>query len=122
MEGAIRKGFDQPDERREVPNGVIAGVELGAARVAKATFEPGWRWSESVRPIVGGDSCQMHHVGYALSGTLQVVAADGNEVEVSVGDAYEIQPGHDAWVVGDDPFEGLEFDSRTVESYARPEQ
>jgi hypothetical protein len=121
MEGAVRKRFDQPDETREVPNGVMAGVELGSARVARATLEPGWRWSESLKPIVGGDSCQMHHVGYALAGTLHVVAVDGREVEISVGDAYEIQPGHDAWVVGDAPFEGLEFDSRTVESYAKPE-
>lgn len=121
MGGAVRKRFDQPDETREVPSGVIAGVELAGSKAARATFQPGWRWSESLKPIVGGDSCQMHHVGYALSGLLHVVTADGQELEISAGDAYEIQPGHDAWVVGDQPYEALEFDSRTVETYARPE-
>jgi hypothetical protein len=121
MGGAVRKRFDQPDEMREVPSGAIAGVELAGSKAARATFQPGWRWSESLKPIVGGDSCQMHHVGYALSGVLHVVTADGEELEISAGDAYEIQPGHDAWVVGDQPYEGLEFDTRTVETYAKPQ-
>jgi hypothetical protein len=120
MQGAVRKRFDQPDERREMPNGVAAALELGTTRVAKATFQPGWRWSESMKPVVGGESCQMHHIGYALAGTLRIKAADGHEVEISEGDAYEVQPGHDAWVVGDRPFEGLEFDSRTVDTYGKP--
>jgi hypothetical protein len=119
--GSVRKRFDQPDETRAFPNGIVAGVELAGSAAAKATFQPGWRWSESVKPIVGGESCQQHHVGYALSGTLHVVTMDGQELEISAGDAYEIQPGHDAWVVGDQPYEGLEFDSRTVETYGKPE-
>ena len=69
--GGVRKRFDQPDETREFPNGIVAGVELAGSAAAKATFQPGWRWSESVKPIVGGESCQQHHVGYALSGTPQ---------------------------------------------------
>ena len=121
MAGAVRKRFDRPDETREVPDGVMKGVDLAGSRVAKAMFQPGWRWSESVKPIVGGDMCQMHHVGYALSGRLHVVTTDGDEVDISGGDAYEVLPGHDAWVVGDQPFEGLEFDPRTVDGYAKPE-
>jgi mannose-6-phosphate isomerase-like protein (cupin superfamily) len=120
MMAAVRKRFDQPDEMREFSNGIVAGVELAGSRVAKATFQPGWRWSESVKPIVGGESCQMHHVGYALSGSLHVVTGDGEEMEIAAGDAYEIEPGHDAWVVGEGAFEGLEFDPRTVETYAKP--
>lgn len=96
-------------------------VELAGSAAAKATFQPGWRRSESVKPIVGGGSCQQHHVGYALSGMLHVVTMDGQELEISAGDAYEIQPGHDAWVVGDQTYEGLEFDNRTVETYGKPE-
>jgi hypothetical protein len=119
MGGAVRKSFDRPDETREVPKGLVAGVQLAGSKAAKATFQPGWRWSESLKPVVGGESCQMHHVGYALSGTLHVVTADGDDLEISAGDVYEIQPGHDAWVVGDEPYEGLEFDNRTVETYAK---
>jgi hypothetical protein len=119
--GAVRRRFEEPDETREVPNGVVVGVKLAGSAVAKSMFKPGWRWSESVKPIVGSDDCQQHHVGYALSGTLHVVTADGQELEISEGDAYEIDPGHDAWVVGDQPYEALEFDSRTVETYAKPE-
>ena len=117
---AVRKRFDQPDETREFSNGVVAGVALAGTRVAKATFQPGWRWSESVKPIVGGDRCQQHHVGYAIAGALHVVTDDGEEIDITAGDAYEIEPGHDAWVEGDAVFEGLEFDPRTVETYAKP--
>jgi hypothetical protein len=104
--GAVRKRFDQPDEAREMSDGVVAGIGLGQAKAAKATLQPGWRWSKSVKPIVGGESCQQHHLGYAISGTLHVVTPDGQELEITRGDAYEIAPGHDAWVVGDQPYEG----------------
>jgi hypothetical protein len=119
--GDVVRSFDQPDETRAFRHGVVVGIELAGTAVAKATFQPGWRWSESVKPIVGGDTCQQHHVGYALSGTLHVVTVDGDELEISAGDVYEIQPGHDAWVVGDRSYEALEFDRRTVESYGKPE-
>jgi hypothetical protein len=118
--GAVRKRFEEPDEMREVATGSIAGVKLATSSAAKATFQPGWRWSESIKPIAGGDSCQMHHVGYALAGTLHVVTNDGEDLAIQAGDVYEIQPGHDAWVVGDETYEALEFDSRTVETYAQP--
>lgn len=120
MGRAVSKRFDQPDDIREIPNGVIRGVELAGARAARVALQPGWRWSESVKPLAGGDSCQMHHIGYALSGMLHVTTSDGTELELSEGDAYEIEPGHDAWVVGDGAFEGLEFDNRTIEEYAKP--
>jgi len=118
--GVVSKRFDQPDEVKEIPNGTLADVELAQAKVAKATFQPGWRWSDNVKPIVGGESCQKHHLGYALAGSLHVVTPDGGDLEITAGDVYEIEPGHDAWVVGDQAFEGLEFDPRTVETFADP--
>ncbi len=107
-----------PDETRDIPNGKVELVHLGDATIGRFTFEPGWRWSESVKKIAGTESCQTKHVGYALSGRLHVVAGDGEEAEVGGGEAYVIMPGHDAWVVGDERFVGLEFQS--AETYARP--
>jgi hypothetical protein len=120
MGSAVRKRFDQPDETRTFEHGILHGVQLVGSSAGRARFEPGWRWSTSVKPLVGGDSCGMHHVGYAISGTLHVVTDEGEELELSAGDVYEILPGHDAWVVGDEPFEGLEFQSATVQSYGKP--
>ena len=117
----VRKSFDQPDETRVMPDGVIVGVELLEAKAARLSFQAGWRWSQNLKPIVGGDSCQAHHVGYALSGTFRIATQDGQEIEISAGDVYEILPGHDGWVVGDAPFEALEFDTRTVETFAKPQ-
>jgi hypothetical protein len=117
MGEAVKRSFDTSDERREFPSGVIETVGLASARVGRATFQPGWRWSESVKPMAGTDSCQAHHIGYAVAGTLHVVTNEGTEMEIASGDVYEIQPGHDAWVVGDDPFQGLEFDATTVARY-----
>jgi hypothetical protein len=120
MAGAVRKRFDDPDDVREIPNGVTAGVELATSKVAKIALQPGWRWSESIKPIVQTTSCQMHHLGYALGGVLHVAPSEGDEIEITAGDAYEILPGHDAWVTGAEAFEGLEFDAGTVEGYAKP--
>jgi hypothetical protein len=82
-------------------------------------FEPGWKWSECVKPVVGTDSCQVRHVGVVQSGRLVVKHEDGSEAEVGPGQAYVIEPGHDAWVVGDERFVALEFESRSAEEYAR---
>jgi hypothetical protein len=117
---AAHKRFEQPDETRTLEHAIIEGVELAGTKAGRATLQPGWRWSQSVRPVVGTDSCEMHHVGYALSGTLHLVTNEGDEFDIAAGEAYEILPGHDAWVVGDEPFQGLEFQSATVESYGKP--
>ena len=103
MSAAMAKAFDTPDELRTPPHASVAVVDLNGAKVARLTLEPGWRWSESIRPIVGTETCQVRHVGVLVSGTMHVVAADGAEHEISPGAAYIIEPGHDAWVVGDDP-------------------
>jgi hypothetical protein len=93
-------------------------VNLASQKAGRAVFEPGWKWSECVKPLVGTDSCEVHHVGYILSGTLQVVMDDGTEFDAGVGTVYEIVPGHDAWVVGDEKFVGLEFQSSAAAEYA----
>jgi hypothetical protein len=111
--------FEKPDETRSFEHGKVDVVHLAGSTAAQATLEPGWRWSTSVKPIVGTDSCRAHHVGYALSGTLHVVTDEGSEADVGPGDVYELLPGHDAWVVGDDTFTALEFQSKTAEEYAK---
>jgi Cupin domain len=104
----LRKSLDQPDETRAVDKGKVEVVELGGKKVLRSTFEPGWRWSECVRPIVGGDSCQVDHFGYCVSGRLKVRMDDGEELEFRAGDAVHIPPGHDGWVVGDEPYVGID--------------
>lgn len=113
------KHMDAPDETRAPDKTTLAVVQLGAATVARLTLQPGWRWSECIKPVVGTSSCQAPHLGYLVSGRMHVVADDGTEVDLSPGDAYRIAPGHDAWVVGDETVVGLEFESKTAETYAR---
>ena len=104
-----KKSLDQPDETRPIDKGTVEVVELDGATVMRTTFQPGWRWSESVKPVVGGDSCQTHHVGYSISGRMHVVMDDGQELEIGPGEAFQIPPGHDAWIVGDEPYVGVDF-------------
>ena len=119
MESTISKSFDSPDELRTPDKTQVAVVDLGVAKAARMTFQPGWRWSECVKPVAGTDSCQGSHVGVAVSGAIHVVHDDGTESDVTPGLAYRIAPGHDAWVVGDEPFVGYEFESHTAETYAK---
>ena len=120
MSGVSGKSFDSPDETRTPAKTRIDVVDLGTATAARMTFEPGWKWSECIRPVAGTDLCQARHVGVVLSGRLHVTHEDGGEAEVGPGEAYVIEPGHDGWVVGDDAFVGYEFDSRSAEAYAKP--
>lgn len=119
MDGITGKSFDEPDEQRTPPHAVIDVVRLPSGSVGRAAFEPGWKWSESVKPIVGTESCQVHHLGVAISGQLEVQHEDGSTATVGAGSVYEIRPGHDAWVVGDESFVGYEFDSTTAETFAK---
>jgi class 3 adenylate cyclase len=109
-----RKRFDRPDEIRTVEKARIELVELGELAVGRAIFEPGWRSSEHVRPIVGTESCQVHHIGYVVSGHLHVEMTDGASLEVMGGDAFEIPPGHDAWVIGDEPWVSVDWAGRRL--------
>ena len=119
MAGVQRLDFDSPDETRTPEKTRVDVVRLGDTTAARMTFEPGWKWSECVKPVAGTDSCQVRHIGVAQSGRLVVKHEDGTEAEVGPGDAYVIEPGHDAWVVGDERFVGFEFESRSAEEYAR---
>lgn len=109
-----RKRFDRPDEIRTVEKARIELVELGELAIGRAVFEPGWRWSQHVKPIVGTDSCQVHHIGYVVSGHLHIEMTDGATMDVMGGDAFEIPPGHDAWVVGDEPWVSVDWAGRRL--------
>lgn len=118
MAGVESKSFDAPDITRTPPKATIDVVNVGGATVGRATLEPGWRWSESIKPIVGTDSCEVHHLGVVLSGRMHIVHRDGSAVDLGPGDIYNIEPGHDAWVVGEEPLVGVEFDPATAQSFA----
>jgi class 3 adenylate cyclase len=114
----MAKSFDRPDEIRDLPSAHARILNLDEATVGHAVWEPGWRWSTHLRPIAGTASCQFLHLGYAISGRLGVTTDDGQEIEVAGGSVYEIPPGHDAWVVGDEPFVTVEWTS--VRGVGRP--
>ncbi len=118
MAGIHALDFDSPDETRTPEKTRVDVVRYGDTTVARMTFEPGWKWSECVKPVAGTDSCQLRHVGVVGSGRLAVTHEDGTEMKFSAGEAYIIEPGHDAWVDGDEPFVGYEFESRSADSYA----
>lgn len=118
MANLAKKSFDAPDETRPVAKGKVEIVKLGEVQVMRTIFEPGWRWSESVKPIVKTDSCQVHHIGYVISGRLTVQMDDGSTAEMGPGEVGVIPPGHDAWVTGDEPCVMLDFGGAAV--YAKP--
>jgi hypothetical protein len=118
VSGALKKSFSTPDETREIPLGKMDVVTVGDIVVGRATMQPGWRWSEHVKPIVKTESCQVAHRGFVVAGRMTIRMDDGAEVEVAAGDAYNIAPGHDAWVVGDEVFVG--YDVSGAETYAKP--
>lgn len=119
MAGVESKTFDSPDETRTPDKTRVEVVRIGGATAARLTMDPGWKWSECVKPVAGTDSCQARHVGVVQSGRLHVLHEDGTEAELEPGDAYVIAPGHDAWVSGDERFVGFEFESSSAEQYAR---
>jgi quercetin dioxygenase-like cupin family protein len=106
----ILKRFDAPDETREMVKGKFELVRLGGMTIGRATYEPGWRWSEHVGPGVGAARCTVEHVGMVLSGTATAAFDDGRVVEMHAGELFYIPPTpHDSWVVGDEPFVSLHF-------------
>ena len=104
------KSFDSPDEVRPFEGkGKAEVVEIAGHTIGRAVFEPGWRWSENVKPIAGTDSCQVSHLGYCISGSMRVTMDDGTESEVGPGTAFAIPPGHDAVVDGDEACVMVDF-------------
>ncbi len=113
------KMIGSPEETRSFQNGRAEIINLGDFSIMRVTFQPGWKWSNSVKPLAKTDSCQSHHIGYAISGRLKVVSVDGEEIEITPGSAYEIMPGHDAWVVGNEVYTAIELSQETVAKYAK---
>ena len=106
----ILKRFEQPDEVRELVKGRFELVHLGGLTIGRATYEPGWRWSEHVGRALGQERCSVEHVGLVLSGTATAAFADGRVVELRAGELFYIPPEpHDSWVVGDAPYVSLHF-------------
>ncbi|HKY75779.1 MAG TPA: cupin domain-containing protein [Acidimicrobiia bacterium] len=116
---AEAKSIDKAEEVREFERGRVEVVTVGTTTLTRSTMQPGWRWSECVKPIAGTESCQVQHNGYAISGVLRVVQGDGTEIEINPGDAYSVAPGHDAHVVGDEPWVGVDF-SPAMADFAKP--
>ena len=98
-----QKSFDKPDETRSFERGRLELVNIGGAEIGRLVLEPGWRWSEHVKPIAGTELCEAPHFQYHVSGTLGVTMADGTELVVGPGEITSLPEGHDAWVIGDEP-------------------
>src|SRR3989337_1841145 len=103
------KRFDSPDELRTFEKGKFELIAVGGQTVGRAGYEPGWKWSEHVGPSVGAKSCQVEHVVLVVSGRSVVAMDDGTQVEIGAGDLVYVPPGHDSWVVGDEPYVSLHF-------------
>jgi mannose-6-phosphate isomerase-like protein (cupin superfamily) len=105
----VLKRFEKPDEVREFEKGRFEIVRLGGMTIGRATYQPGWRWSVDVGPAAGATSCQVEHVGMVVSGCATAAMDDGRVIEMRGGDIFFVPPGHDSWVVGDEPYVSLHF-------------
>lgn len=112
------KSHDKPDEVRSPEKTRVEVVRLPGFTLGRLKMQPGWRWSQCIKPVVGTDSCQVSHVGHAVAGRLTVKMNDGSQKSIGAGDSYTIPPGHDAWVEGNEPFVCIEVMS--AEQYAKP--
>ena len=109
MTDVILKRFEAPDEVRHFEKGKFEIVRLGGMVIGRACYEPGWKWSTHVGPTAGTRSCQVEHVGMVLSGRAAVAMDDGTFYEMGPGDVFYVAPGHDSWVLGDEPYVSLHF-------------
>ena len=112
------KSHNKPDEVRTPDKSLVEIVRLEGFTFGRFSFEPGWQWSACIKPVVKTDSCQLSHVGYAVSGRMIIRLKDGTEKTITAGESYTIPPGHDAWVDGNERFVGIEVMS--AEQYAKP--
>jgi hypothetical protein len=113
-----KKSLAQPDETRAFPLGLLELVTINGVTFGRGTFQPGWRWSTSVKPLVQTASCEAPHLQYHVSGRLGVVMDDGSEMEFGPGDVSWLPPGHDAWVIGNDVV--VVIDISGMGQYAKP--
>jgi hypothetical protein len=109
--------FSNPQETREFPKGKVELITLRGVTFGRATFQPGWRWSTHVQPIAGTNSCQAAHLGVQLSGTMHIRMDDGTERDIGPGQVVNIPPGHDGWVIGNEPV--VFIDVMGMENYAK---
>ena len=100
---AVKTNMNEPDETKSIPKGKLQLVTMGGFTFGLRTLEPGWRWSESVKPMVKTESCEVRHIGYVVAGRMGFAMDDGTMLEVGEGDAFDVLPGHDAWTVGSEP-------------------
>jgi quercetin dioxygenase-like cupin family protein len=107
MLDVILKRFEQPDELRTFEKGKFEIVHIGNLTIGKATYEPGWKWSVHVGQSLGSKTCSVEHVGIVLSGRATAAMDDGRVIEMKAGDVFYIPPGHDSWVIGDEPYVSL---------------
>jgi class 3 adenylate cyclase len=118
MGGIVSKHFDEPDEIVTLPRLTGQIVVIGEVYIGRYVHQPGWRWSTDVKPLVGTPSCQYHHQGVVVSGYAQIIYADGANRTLGPGEAFDVPPGHDAYVIGDEPFVSIEF--RGARDWAKP--
>lgn len=120
MTSAMISNLDRDGETRPFAgHGHAQLASTGGLSLLKGVFEPGWRWSQDVAPVVGSSSCQVRHLGHVLSGRMHVSCSDGTEAEVGPGDLFDLAPGHDAWVVGDEPCVMVDVSADAIR-YAQP--
>lgn len=103
------KSFGTPDDTRSFELGEARQIKVGGADIFLLNFQPGWRWTEHVKHLAGTDLCELPHFMYHISGTLRVLMADGSEFDIQAGDVAVLSPGHDAWVVGDEPVVAVDW-------------
>ena len=114
---SVIKRFESADESRTFTKGKFDLIKIGDMTIGRATYEPGWKWSEHVGLGVGATSCMVDHIGMVVSGRAMVKMDDGTELEIGAGDVFAIRPGHDSWVIGDEPYVSLHF--LGADEYAR---
>jgi quercetin dioxygenase-like cupin family protein len=113
----ILKRFEQPDEVRTFEKGRLELIHIHGMTIGRATYDPGWRWTTHVAPVAGTELCEVEHVGMVLSGRAGVLMRNGETYELAAGGLFYVAPGHDSWVIGDEPYVSLHF--LGSDSYAR---
>ena len=114
-----RRLFSEPDDVREIPYGRLETYDMGEIRIGRSILQPGWRWSESIKPIAHTGLCEARHIGICVSGKAQIRMREGAELLIEAGQCYEVPPGHDAWVIGDEPWITIDWEPSTA--FARTE-